>query len=196
MTVCPHCHKQNDLNNRYCGYCGTILITNDLVVDGKKNKSQLRFLNELFESVALNIIYILVCMALLGIAIGFSVYFLREFNNMLFGFGYHINQILVKFSYILEGMSFSYISSSVIYILDVISFFILGTALILDIPVIIFYIVFGCYIFCYRRKNSMYIKKPVALIRLKMMITKYSLIFNIIITCLLIAILLVKLGGI
>lgn len=198
MTICPHCQKSNDSDNRFCGYCGTTLLAKDLVVDGKKNRNQLRFLNDLFKSVSLNIVYILVCVILLGFAIGFSLYFLREFNNMLFGFNYHINQISVKFSYILEGMSFSYIAPSVIYILRTISFFVLGVTLILDIPVIIFYIVFGCYVFCYRRKNNIYMKKPVALTKLKMMITKYSLVFNIVVFCFLIVLLLLKLyiGGI
>ena len=198
MTVCPRCRKQNDTENRFCGYCGTTLMTADIVVDGKKNKRQLKFINELFESVSFNIIYVLVCLILLGLSVAFSIYFLKEFNNMLFGFDYHINQILVKFSYILEGMPLGYIASSVIYILDAVSFFMLGAVLILDIPVIIFYIVFGCYIFCYRRKNNMYMKKPVALTRLKMMITKYSLLFNIIVICFLIVILFLRLylGGI
>lgn len=198
MTVCPHCQKQNDSTSRFCGYCGTTLMTADIVVDGKKNKRQLKFINEIFESVTFNIVYILVCLVLLGLAVGFSMYFLKEFSNMLFGFNYHINQIMAKFSYIMEGISLGYIASSVVYILDTVSFFVLGTVLILDIPVIIFYIAFGCYIFCYRRKNNMYMKKPVAFTRLKMIITKYSLLFNIIITCLLIAILFIKLylGGI
>ncbi len=198
MTICPHCSKQNNATNRFCGYCGTTLVTEDLVVDGKKNKRQLKFLNELFKSVSLNITYIVVCSFLLVLAVSFSLYFFREFGNMLFGFNYHINQILVKFSYILEGMSFSYISSSVIYILNAISFFIMGATLVLDIPVIIFYIVFGCYIFYYRRKNNMYMKKPVALTRLKIMITKFSLLINVIVFCFLVVMQIVKLylGGI
>ena len=135
---------------------------------------------------------------LLILAVSFSVYFIKGFNFYVSGFTYHINQIMVKLSYILEGMPFSYIYSSIVYILSAIAFFIFGITTIIDIPILLFYITFGCYIFYYRRKNNMYMKKPVAIIKLKIMITKYSLAYNIIAVLVMIVLLLVTLylGGI
>lgn len=198
MTICPRCNKENDINNRFCGYCGTNLLTTNAIVDGKKDKRQLRFLNNLFKNTSFNIIYIVVCLLLLFLAVSFSIYFIKGFNLSVSGFSYHINQIMAKFSYIIEGMPFSYIYSSIVYILHAVIFFIFGITMIIDIPILLFYIAFGCYIFYYRRKNNMYMKKPVAVLKLKIMITKYSLTFNIVVFLIIIALLLATLylGGI
>lgn len=180
VIVCPKCKKEYNDDCLYCGYCGTSLLSAKFMFDGKKNKKYIMISNKLYHSIAFNSIYIVAFLGFFIIALSLFLFSLNSIIDKIPFLEYHINQLLIKYSYIKEGVSLSYIAEQLSFITNFMIFILLGIISLLDALVCLFHIFFGSYLLYHKnqiikgKKNG----KPIAITRLNSSIAKFAKLFN------------------
>lgn len=195
MIVCPRCKKAHDDESLYCGYCGTSLISAKFMFDGKKNKRNIIFANKLYHSITFNIMYIVSFVVFLIVALSLFLISLNNIIDKIPSLEYHINQIMIKYSYLTEGVSIAYISEQAVFIINLLICFVLGILSFVDIFICIFHIFYGSYLLYhkYQMAKGNRIGKPVAITKLNGSIAKFSSVFNTVFILLAVALYIIKL---
>lgn len=194
MTVCRNCNKELDDNCSFCVNCGAPVIKkSDIVIDGKKNKRFNSLINKVYSSGTLNIIFSVIFALIFVLVTFILIDSLDSLIQKSDEISKVISQLSFKYGYVLEGMDISYMAGEieflVLYGLDIL----MSVISVILLAASVYYIIFNCFLLHHRRKHKecLYVQKPVAFIRLNILITK---IITVIIISLLL--LLVILSGI
>ena len=121
MAVCSKCQREIQDKDVFCGYCGNLVLPpHDIVIDGRKNRKIKKFVSKTAHSYKMNLLMLILNFVLI-LCFSFLSYLIV--SNLLSNaedIKKVMIQIMVKYKYIEEGLSLSYLSRDIRIILKLI----------------------------------------------------------------------------
>ena len=195
MAVCFRCKREVKDNHIFCGYCGAPLKpSEDVVIDGRKDKRIRYIINRVCHFEKINIIFSVVFALLLICGVFATWQNVSAFVSKLGELPSVMGQFQAKYGYYKEGLGISYLYREAEFLFSFAYNVILSVGGILTTVFSAFFLTFNSYILYLRRKykeNYSY-KKPLRFIKICFGVVKACIITAIIILGILIAIDIIK----